>query len=424
MTVAAARTPVTLLVPAAASALALLAVSRLPTAVALLAVIAPVALGALVLWPWAALPLAIIGGTAAAQALGASGVAAIVAVHVALVSAGFAAVALRRALDSTWPARVATPADVPMTLLAAGVVLGSAYGLAAGNDSHAVLVAANALGVIPAYYFLATSTLVSRGRLRTACILFAVGAAAFALVGLTEVEKYGGLFSALALPAIVTAAAGVQRPAARRLLIVLASLLALDVLLSAYRTVWLAAAVALLLLLVRGASRVRAALAGTLALAVVIGTIVALVGPGDLDRRLALVRSVAGEPAGYRLAEAEIGWTAFAAAPLLGHGLGQTEHDRFVTNLGFADVGPVYHAFYVTVLANAGLVGLALLAWALAPALHRTRAHRAGPALAFGASLLGFAVGAAFAGPSDGHWELGLLVALALLADRFERPGR
>jgi O-antigen ligase/polysaccharide polymerase Wzy-like membrane protein len=421
VTLAAARTSITLLVPAAASSFALLAVQglRLPAPVALAGVLGPAAFAGLVLWPWAALPVAIVGGTIAAQVLGASGVTALVAVHLALVGAGSAAVVLRRRLDPTWPLRVAAPADSAMALLAVGVVLGCSYGLASGNDPHAVFVAANAFGVIPAYYFLATTTLVSPERLRAAGVLFAVGAAAVAMIGLTQAGRHGGLFSAIALPGALTAAAAARAGATRRLLLALCCLLTLDVLLAAYRTVWLAAAVALVLLVVRGAPRVRRMLLGTLALALVLATTAAVAG--GVERRLALVRSGLAEPAGYRLAEAKVGWTAFLEGPLVGQGLGQTELDRFVDGLGLADVGPVYHAFYVTVLANAGLVGLAVLAWAMLPALRRICARRVGAALPFSASLLGFVVAATFAGPSDGHWELGLLAALTLLADRFER---
>jgi O-antigen ligase len=140
---------------------------------------------------------------------------------------------------------------------------------------------------------------------------------------------------------------------------------------------------------------------------------------GEFAGRLDTVRAEVYEPSGYRISEARVGLHAFLASPIVGQGLGQVEPDRFLRDFGVTDVGPVYHVFYVGVLANAGLVGLALLLWPLARARGREWA-RDRQSLGFRALLVGFAAAAVFAGPTDGHWELGLLPALVLLAKRFE----
>ncbi len=110
-----------------------------------------------------------------------------------------------------------------------------------------------------------------------------------------------------------------------------------------------------------------------------------------------------------------MGMPAFLEEPLAGRGLGQVERQVFLPGFRVTDVGPVYHVFYVMLLANGGLIGLALLAWPLAVAARR----RGDRTLAYRSLLAGFVVAAAFAGPTDGHWELGLIPALILLSDRF-----
>jgi hypothetical protein len=69
-----------------------------------------------------------------------------------------------------------------------------------------------------------------------------------------------------------------------------------------------------------------------------------------------------------------------------------------------------------------GLLGLAVTLWPILRAAKAGMATRDGYALAFSCLTCGFLAAAAFAGPSDGHWELGLLPALALTAARAERP--
>jgi len=74
------------------------------------------------------------------------------------------------------------------------------------------------------------------------------------------------------------------------------------------------------------------------------------------------------------------------------------------------------------VAVNTGVIGLLLVAAFLLVA-----ARRRGPpgspeaqmATAMRCILGGWAVAALFAGPTDGHWELGVLPALALVLDHF-----
>jgi hypothetical protein len=421
MTVGALRLPAALALPAGAGGLAAFVLGSQPSAVAVLLLLACAGGVALVLWPWAALPAAVLGSAVASQALGLSRVGPIVAVHVVLLAAGFLAAALRRALDPAWGARVAAPADLPMLVLAAGVVLGAAFGLARGHEAHDVVVAAYEIGVVPAYYFLATHTLTTPARLRGAGVLFVVGAAALVVAGLGDGGRHGGLFAALALAPILAASAAASR-GRRGLLLALAGLFALDVALSAYRALWLAAGVALVVQLVTGASRLRRTAVAGIAVAALAAGVLALANADGFASRVEAVTAAVGEPSGYRLPEAAVGWEAFRADPVLGDGLGQAEPDRFLPGFGVTDVGPVYHVFYVMLLANAGVVGLALLVWPLATALRRARGERSGQAAAFRALLVGFLAAAAFAAPTAGHWELGLLAAVALLAARFERP--
>jgi hypothetical protein len=422
MTVAVARHPALFALPAAVGALAAFLLGTFPPLVAIVALGAPLLVTALVAWPWASLPLTILGGTLASQVLGLERVDAIVAAHVALAALGLVGVLLRRALDPSSGRRIATPADRPMLALAVLVVLGAAYGLAAGNPDDRVVVAAYQLGVVPAYFFLTTLTLSSPQRLRAACILFAVVAVGMAVAGFAQEGRHGGLFSALALAPALVAAARAASVSARWLLLAASALFMLDVALSAYRTIWVAAGVSLLVLLVAGKGvRLRATIAGALLLGAAVAFAAVLADAGAFRSRAGLVSAALEESAGYRAAEAKVGWEVFLQNPVIGQGLGQIERDVYLPGLGVTDVGPVYHLFYLTVVANAGLLALALLLWPIFAALRRAGAARRSLGVAFGSLLAGFAVAACFAGPTDGHWELGVLTAVTLLAVRFTR---
>lgn len=372
---------------------------------------------ALVLWPWATLPVAIIGGALASQLLGLDRVSPIVAVHLYVVLCASVAVVLRRGVDRQAPMRVRTPADLLMLAVAAVVALGAAYGLARGNPPHKVLVTAYELGVIPVYFFLATLTLTSQHAYRAAAGLYVTGAAGLALVGFAAPGRHGGLFSAIALIPCLVAAASTQSTARRALLLAGAGLFSVDVALSAYRSIWVASAIALALLLWRGTPRVRSLATGSLLVGLAITGAGALSVTG-FQSRLALVGQELHASSGYRIPEATIGLQAFLSHPIAGGGFGHLVRGVFVSTLGVVDVGPIYHVFYVTLLVNGGILALVALLAALAPAL-RARARQLTPqSLAFQCLLFGALAAAAFAGPTDGHWELGVLPALVLLAGR------
>jgi hypothetical protein len=107
-----------------------------------------------------------------------------------------------------------------------------------------------------------------------------------------------------------------------------------------------------------------------------------------------------------------------AVLPLLGAGLGQTTPRGYLPGFVATDVGPVYHAFSVLLLANLGIVGLAVVILPVARLCWRGLAERDSIALSFDALTVGFLAAALTSGPTDGHWELGLLPALALLTAR------
>jgi hypothetical protein len=70
-----------------------------------------------------------------------------------------------------------------------------------------------------------------------------------------------------------------------------------------------------------------------------------------------------------------------------------------------------------------GIIGLALVLWPVARILTKRAAWRAGESLPFAALLVGAVAAAAFAAPTDGHWELGLLTALIPISSRGKRTG-
>jgi hypothetical protein len=365
-----------------------------------------------VLRPWLTLPTGIVGGPLVAMAVGVRDVQAIVTIHAAILAAGGLAVLLRRTFLPGADRSRRTPADAPMLVLAVVVVACAAYGLTR-HAPYDVMVGTYQLAVLPAYYFLATTTFTTSRALRAAGIVYVVAATTFALASLATPGQHGGLLSALAVPPLIVASCrtrGVRRLAC---LVAVAVLLA-DVVLAGYRSIWLALGIALLVMVVRGAPSVRRCVALSLAAGVLV------VGGGmamstGVQERSHIVEQKLTTSSGYRGAEASTGLAVFAANPVLGEGLGQSTPDVYLPPYRVTDVGPVYHAFWVTVLANTGLVGLMAVCWPLAVAIRIGLTDRAGLSLSFAALAAGFVVAASFAGPTDGHWELGLLPALVLL---------
>jgi hypothetical protein len=371
-----------------------------------------VCVAAFVLWPWLTLPTSIVGGPLAAMAIGMSDVQVIVSIHAAILAAGGLAVLLRRTFLPGVDRRRRTPADAPMVVLAVVIAACAGYGLTR-HAPYDVMVGTYQLAVLPAYYFLATTTITTARALRRAGTVYVVATTTFALASLATPGQHGGLLSALAVPPLMVVLCRTRGP--RRLACAAAAAVLLaDVALAGYRSIWLALGLALLIMVVRGAPPVRQCVALTLTAGVLV------VGGGmaistGVQERSEVIEQKLSSSSGYRGPEASTGLGVFAASPVLGDGVGQSTPDVYLPPYRVTDVGPVYHAFWVTVLANTGLVGLIAVCWPIAVAIRIGLADRAGPSLSFAALATGFVVAASFAGPTDGHWELGLLPALVLL---------
>ncbi|MEU4134437.1 O-antigen ligase family protein [Streptomyces wuyuanensis] len=366
-----------------------------------------------VLWPWAVLPAGIIGGVAATKMLGASDVTFVIIVHSGILAAGCLSLLVRRIVFAGCDRPVKTPADSSMLSFAAFIVLAGGYGLAGGNAPYDVLIAGYEFAVIPLYFFLATHTLTGSREFAAAGVLYIGGATALAAAELTMPGRHGGLLSVLAIPPLLVVISRVTGWRQAGLLLLVAGL-SVDAVLASYRAMWLAAGVALLVLVVRGTATLRRSVAGAVLTGALLTVSAAAFSAGARDRS-GLLKAALEESAGYRAQESAIGLAAFAERPLFGHGLGQSVPHTYLDGFAVTDVGPTYHVFYVMVLANLGLVGLALLVLPLMQAVRYGIAARGGQPLALAALTCGFTAAAAFAGPTDGHWELGLLTALTLM---------
>ncbi|MDJ0341177.1 O-antigen ligase family protein [Streptomyces sp. H10-C2] len=371
---------------------------------------------AFVLWPWSVLPAGVIGGVGATTLLSDGHVTFVVEVHAGVLAVGCLALLARKVVSPGCDKPIRTVADGPMLGFAAFILLAAGYGLACGNTPHQVLIAGYEFAVVPAYFFLATHTLTSPQRLKAAGILYVVGAAVLAASDLTTPGRHGGLLSVLAIPPLLVAVGRLRGWRQVGLLLLIAGF-TVDATLASYRAMWLVTGVALLILLIRGTASVRRGVAAAVITGALLTVSVATFSTGA-QARSALVGQELHESAGYRAQEASIGLNAFTTRPLIGHGLGQSVPHVYLPDFAVTDIGPTYHVFYVMILANLGLVGLALMGWPLAQALRGALASRDGQALAFASLTCGFLAAAAFAGPTDGHWELGLLAALTLMSSR------
>jgi hypothetical protein len=386
-------------------------VTLLPGPAGSAAAIGVLCAGAFLLWPWAVLPVGIVGGAVVGAVLSGGDVRGYIAVKVLLLAAGGAAVAVRHWLGVETPKR-RTVADLGMLSLIGLTLVAATYGLAVGNQPAEVLVAAYQVATIPVYFFVATHTLTTSRRILAAGILYVALAGVFTAMSVAAPGRHGGLITLMAIPALIWIA-GRVRGWRRAGVLLLGGFFAVDVLLASYRGIWLAAALTGLIMLVRGGRTVRTGLAATAAAAVAVAAVLAL-QPGVRERAGEIAKGFE-QSAGYRGVESAVGLGVFADQPLVGAGLGQTTPDIYLSGFTFTDVGPVYHAFYVTVLANLGLVGLLLVLWPMLRAIRVGLGTRDGIALPFAALSCGFLAAAIFAAPTDGHWELGLLPALTLL---------
>lgn len=394
------------------SVLAAAAVVNVPSRILALIIGCLFATAAFAFWPWATLPLGVAGGIVLAGLRPHASVTFVIAVHVGILVIGMLGWCTRATFGAV-PRRVATTLDTPMLSYAVVLLLVTAWGIAVGNQSHKLLVATYELGVIPAYYLVATVTLASRSWLQKAAWLFVFVATALAVTGFASPGRHGGFPSLIALP-VVLFAAGRSHGARRFLLVAIAVILAVDTLLASYRATWLAAAVALLLMLPLAGRRLRRMVVQVIVLSAMTIFVGVLVSPG-LDHRLQVLRDELHQTAGYRAAEANVGLHVFWANPLLGNGLGQTRHDVFLPTFRVTDVGPIYHVWYVSILANGGLVLALALGWILIRTIRIGISMRVPWTRILIALTIGFVISAAFGGPTDGHWDLGLLPALVVI---------
>ncbi|MGH3487238.1 MAG: hypothetical protein ACRDP8_04885 [Actinopolymorphaceae bacterium] len=376
--------------------------------------------------PWLVLPAAMVGGGFAAAVAGTEVAAGqtwmVAATHIGVLAAGAAALTARRLLGAPHRGRpVRTPADKPMLLFAIVGLIGALYGLAMDHQPADVLVASYQIGIIPAYFFLATHTLTTPSRRTAAVVATVAGTLALAAIALVGPDRDGGMLSALVL--VVLAVVVVRTSGWRRLgLAVVLVPLAADVALTGTRAVWASTGVALVVLLLWGTSALRGRLAtcGLVAVLLIVGG--ALVSP-DVSGRMSTMTADLTRSAGSFGPGSSVGLRAFGESPIIGTGVGHTTAtstdattaDDATPDATASTVGPVYPSFWTTLLANLGILGLIALLWPLAIALRSGFRDRHGLPLTFVALTCGFAIGGGLATPGGGHWELGLLPALTFL---------
>ncbi|GAA5027202.1 O-antigen ligase family protein [Actinopolymorpha pittospori] len=364
-------------------------------------------------WPWSVLPAGILGGYLAAGALAGHNLAVIVIIHAGIVLTGALAILVRRLLSPDSERRFKTVADIPMLVLAAVIVAGACYGLARGNEPYEVVVATYQLAVIPGYFFLATYSLGTVRRLRLAGTVFILGTVGLATAALPGLGGHVSLFSAMILPTllVIVSTVGTWMRAA---IVAAVVVLVIDIMLAGYRAVWLASAVVLAIILLRGSARLRRGVVTALGISalVILGS---AAFSTDIQRQSTFLTEKLASSPGYRGPEASVGLSVFFDSPFAGQGLGQTTPDVYLPTFQVTDVGPVYHVFWVGILANLGLVGILALAWPLVVAVIAGLRARRDHSTAMTALTCGFVIAATFAGPTDGHWDLGLMPALILL---------
>ncbi|MGW4465169.1 O-antigen ligase family protein [Micromonospora sp. NPDC004704] len=373
---------------------------------------------AFTVWPWMVLPTAIVGVLGTTAVLGDSSVRSILGLHGFLLAAGAVSLVIRRLVLVKEERRVRTVIDLPMLLVVVLLGAAAAYGLILGSPPAKVMISGYHFAVIPIYYFMATYTLTTPSRVRSAGSLFVVLSAALTIVTLASPGRHGGAWSLIAaLPLLVLSC---RTEGWRRVgLVALAALYLVDVVLASYRTTWVLAGAAVLVLLTGGTGAVRRA-AGAMTAAAALLLVGAIMLSEGVRNRSAEITTALGQGAGYRLPEATVGIDAFLSNPLVGLGLGHSTPDVYLPDFKVTDVGPLYHVFYVMILANLGLVGLVLLLWPILRAVREGLVDRDGLPFAFTALICGFLVSVIFSGPATGHWALGLLPALVFLT---RQPG-
>jgi len=368
------------------------------------------------LWPWAVLPVGVLGVTVAAVLADRTDVRSIVVIHMVTLAAGAVALVTRRAFGADRDASIPRLYIGSMATIVGVVAIGAVYGLALGNELNDVVVGGYQVIVVPMYFVATILTLDTEQRRRHAATLYIATIGVLTVLELATPGRHGGQMSLMPIPLLIVLA-GRARGWKRVGYAVLAVELAADVVLASFRGVWVAAGIAVAVLAVCGDRVVRRGLAAVTAASVIaLATFGIVVGlSSGLRERASVVGDVLGRSAGYRASESRIGWEVFLSRPLFGGGTGQSTAPTYLPGFEITSVGPTYHSYFILLLANLGVIGFCAVLWPIVRSIWTGGTSSQPVPLAFAALTSGFLVAAAFSGPTDGHWELGVLPALTLL---------
>ena len=183
------------------------------------------------LWPWAVIPVGLIGGAVASALLGHDDVRSIVLSHTALLLAGCAALVTRRLVGAE--DKRPGPPDHAMLAVLVVTALGAVYGLAVGNAASQVLVATYLVAVIPVYFLIAMYTLATPAWRSRAGLLYVIAIGMITALEFGAPGRHGSLLSLIPIPPLVVLA-GQHRGWKRWAAAFAAAVLATDVVLASY----------------------------------------------------------------------------------------------------------------------------------------------------------------------------------------------
>jgi len=383
-------------------------------------------------WPELALPIILLSSPLLDNYFGGERVRHLVFIKLVFFACAALGVFAARLRGSQKFSRVRTPADLPALALVGYTALSAGYSyFLAGYDLDRVAVAGYHLSQLALYHFLVTITLSRFADFRRAGLMVLIWSALWIIPNLFTPGRHGAEATTWLL--ILLCYTLVKGKGKWELLIwILLPLALLSTLTSGYRTLWVCVAGQIAWLLVLGLTakfRRLAVVAGTLLGVGVFSLWVILISPeiiSPIPAAVTLQRFEQGLlEGGYRTPEALAGLEAFSTSPILGRGIGYQTPIRYIDTMGYMPVGPIYHVYYVSYLANEGLLGLALVFWYFGAALLSAPARRlwrlatrnpwAALGLGLQAALVGTIFGAFFSGPNDGYWTWGILGGAALL---------
>ena len=418
-----------------AAALAANSVARLPLGLdrcygLIVGLVLAVVLTTLI-WPELSVPAILIGAVVLDFQLGGERVRHLVFVKLSLFACGGIGVAFANMKCRTRFVRVQTPGDAPALCLVLYTAASAAYGYFVGGYAlDSVAVAGYHLGQLALYHFLVTTTLCRPAYLRRASTIVVLWSLVWIIPSLLTPGRGGGTASMwlIVLLCYATASRSWWAPAAWAAL----PFALLDTLTSGYRTLWISVAAQLGCLATWGfkARLRRLALAAGVVLVLGVFTAPLLIAQPSLLASVPAAAtlnrfSASFTSGGYRIPEAVVGLEVFRQSPVFGSGVGYRTPPVWIETMGYMPTGPIHHLYYVSYLANEGILGLALVLWYFLAVLFSREARclrrqaSANPWAAFGvglqAGLFGAIVAAFFSGPSDGHWTWGVLGAGSLL---------